>query len=59
MLDRAVEAYGQADFEEALRTFDTASRNADLTVEELLTLFEMRALVHHARHREAASSLPT
>jgi hypothetical protein len=48
MLDRAVSAYEQADFELALRTFDTAERNADLEVEELLQLFEMRALVHHA-----------
>ena len=48
MLDRAISAYEQADFELALRTFDTAERNADLEVEELLQLFEMRALVHHA-----------
>lgn len=48
MLDRAVDAYERADFEEALRTFDTAARNADLSVEELLQLFEMRALVYHA-----------
>lgn len=48
MLDRAVAAYEDADFGLALRTFDTASRNADLTVEELLQLFEMRALVYHA-----------
>ncbi len=48
MLDRAVSAYEEADFEAALRTFNTAERNADLSVEELLKLFEMRALVHHA-----------
>lgn len=54
MLDRAIEAYEQADFEEALRTFDTAARNADLSVEELLQLFEMRALVHHALGDDAA-----
>lgn len=54
MLDRAVTAYEEADFELALRTFDTASRNADLTVEELLKLFEMRALVHHALGDEAS-----
>ena len=48
MLDRAVAAYEEADFELALRTFDTAERNADLSVEELLKLFELRALVHHA-----------
>lgn len=54
MLDRAVAAYEAADFELALRTFDTASRNADLSVEELLELFEMRALVHHALGDEEA-----
>lgn len=54
MLDRAVEAYEEADFEQALRTFDTAARNADLSVEELLQLFEMRALVHHALGDDAA-----
>jgi len=48
MLDRGVQAYEEADFDRALRTFDTAVRNADLSVEELLQLFEMRALVHHA-----------
>jgi hypothetical protein len=54
MLDRAVAAYEEADFEEALRTFDMAARNADLSVEELLQLFEMRALVHHALGDEAS-----
>lgn len=54
MLDRAIAAYEEADFEGALRTFDTASRNADLTVEELLQLFEMRALVHHALGDDAS-----
>jgi hypothetical protein len=48
MLDRGMTAYEQADLELALRTFDAAARNADLSVEELLQLFEMRALVHHA-----------
>ncbi|MBT8467755.1 MAG: hypothetical protein KJN97_03305 [Deltaproteobacteria bacterium] len=48
MLDRAVEAYQEADLERALDGFDTAARNADLTIEELLRLFEMRALVHNA-----------
>jgi hypothetical protein len=48
MLDRAVVAYEEADFERALRTFDMAAANADLSVEELLQLFERRALVHHA-----------
>ena len=54
MLDRAIEAYEEADFEVALSTFDTAARNADLSVEELLQLFEMRALVHHALGDEAS-----
>ena len=54
MLDRAVEAYEEADFEGALLTFDIAARNADLSVEELLQLFEMRALVHHALGDDAA-----
>jgi len=48
MLDRAVASYEEANFTSALRTFDAAARNADLSVEELLELFEMRALVHHA-----------
>lgn len=48
LLDRAIAAYERAEFEQALRTFHTAERNADLSVDELLTLFEMRALVHDA-----------
>jgi hypothetical protein len=54
MLDRAVAAYEEADFERALHTFDAAARNADLSIEELLELFEMRALVHHALGDEAS-----
>ena len=54
MLDRAVASYEEANFETALRTFDAAARNADLSVEELLELFEMRALVHHALGDEAS-----
>lgn len=54
LLESAVEAYEEADFETALRTFDTAARNADLSVEELLKLFEMRALVQHALGDEGA-----
>ncbi len=54
MLDRAVDAYEAADFESALRTFDMAARNADLSIEELLQLFEMRALVHHALGDDAS-----
>ncbi|MBT8452928.1 MAG: hypothetical protein KJO40_13250, partial [Deltaproteobacteria bacterium] len=52
MLDRAVEAYQDADLERALDGFDAAARNADLTIEELLQLFEMRALVHNALGHE-------
>lgn len=48
LLDRAIAAYERAEFEQALRTFHTAERNADLSVDELLQLFEMRALVHDA-----------
>lgn len=48
LLDRAIAAYEQAEFDRALRTFHTAERNADLSVDELLQLFEMRALVHDA-----------
>ena len=54
MLERAVASYEEANFEAALRTFDTAARNADLSVEELLELFEMRSLVHHALGDDAA-----
>jgi len=48
LLDDAIASYERADFSAALQTFDAAARNADLSVEELLQLFEMRALVHHA-----------
>jgi len=48
MLERAIASYEEANFEAALRTFDAAAHNADLSVDELLELFEMRALVHHA-----------
>ncbi len=54
MLDRAVDAYQDADLERALDSFDSAARNADLTIEELLQLFEMRALVHHALGDESS-----
>jgi hypothetical protein len=54
MLDRAVASYEEANFDAALQMFDTAARNADLSVEELLELFEMRALVHHALGDQAA-----
>ena len=48
LLDDAIASYEDADFKAALRTFNLAARDADLSVEELLLLFEMRALVHHA-----------
>lgn len=56
LLDRAIAAYERAEFEQALRTFHTAERNADLSVEELLQLFEMRALVHDALGDRASMS---
>ena len=54
LLDDAIAAYEDADVRSALRTFNLAARDADLSVEELLTLFEMRALVHHAMGNETA-----
>ncbi|MGB5809293.1 MAG: hypothetical protein WBG86_02110 [Polyangiales bacterium] len=54
LLDEAVASYEEAGFQEALRAFDDAAHNADLTVDELLYLFEMRALVHHALGDRAA-----
>ncbi len=54
LLDAAIVSYEEADFTKALRTFDAAARNADLSVEELLYLFEMRALVHHALGNRSA-----
>lgn len=54
LLDDAIAAYEDADVRGALRTFNLAARDADLSVEELLTLFEMRALVHHAMGNETA-----
>ncbi len=54
LLDDAVASYEDADVRGALRTFNLAARDADLSVEELLTLFEMRALVHHAMGNETA-----
>ena len=47
-MDEGIADYLEADFEEALRAFDEAADNATLSVEELLQVFEMRALVHHA-----------
>lgn len=54
MLERGIVDYENADFESALATFNAAARNADLSVEELLQLFELRALVHHALSNERA-----
>lgn len=54
LLDDAIASYEDADFGAALRTFNLAARDADLSVEELLLLFEMRALVHHAMGNETA-----
>ena len=54
LLDDGVASYEDADFRAALRTFNLAAKDADLSVEELLLLFEMRALVHHAMGNETA-----
>ncbi|MGB5695192.1 MAG: hypothetical protein WBM46_06040 [Polyangiales bacterium] len=54
LLDDAIASYEDADFRSALRTFNLAARDADLSSEELLLLFEMRALVHHAMGNQAA-----
>lgn len=54
LLDDAIASFEDADFRAALRTFNLAARDADLSVEELLLLFEMRALVHHAMGNETA-----
>ena len=54
LLDDAIASYEDADFRAALRTFNLAARDADLSVEELLLLFEMRALVHHAMGNKTA-----
>ncbi len=54
LLDQAMTSYEEANFQAALHTFNDAAQNADLSVEELLHLFEMRALVHHALGNRAA-----
>lgn len=54
LLDDGIASYEDADFQAALRTFNLAAKDADLSVEELLLLFEMRALVHHAMGNETA-----
>ena len=54
LLDDAIASYEDADFRAALRTFNLAARDADLSVGELLLLFEMRALVHHAMGNQTA-----
>ncbi len=54
LLDDAIASYEEADFRAALRTFNLAARDADLSVDEFLLLFEMRALVHHAMGNESA-----
>jgi len=54
LLDDAIASYEDADFRAALRTFNLAARDADLSVGELLQLFEMRALVHHAMGNQTA-----
>ena len=54
LLDEGIVAYEEADFKGALRTFNLAARDADLSVEELMLLFEMRALVYHAMGNRTA-----
>lgn len=57
LLDDGIASYEDADFKGALRTFNLAARDADLSIEELLLLFEMRALVHHAMGNETGMRL--
>jgi len=54
LLDDGIASYERADFSAALRTFDAAAADADLSIDELVRLFEMRALVHHAIGDRAA-----
>lgn len=54
LLDDGIVAYEEAEFRGALRTFNLAARDADLSMEELLLLFEMRALVYHAMGNQTA-----
>jgi len=54
LLDQGIASYEEADFTAALEAFDAASRDAELSVEDLLRLFEMRALVHHGMGDEEA-----
>ncbi len=48
LIDKAISAYEDADFQTALDAFSEAAARGDLSTEELLQLFEMRALVSHA-----------
>ncbi len=54
LLDSGVASYEEADFAAALQALDAAARDAELSVEELLQLFELRALVHHGIGNESA-----
>ncbi|MEM7436712.1 MAG: hypothetical protein AAF436_16280 [Myxococcota bacterium] len=54
LLDDGIASYERADFASALRMFNAAAREADLSVDELLQLYEMRALLHHATGNWAA-----
>jgi len=53
LIDKAISAYEDADFQTALDTFNEAAAKGDLSTDELLELFEMRALVSHALNDEA------
>ena len=52
LLDKAVEAYEDADFDAALDAFTEAEGGNELSAEDLLRLFEWRALVYHAMDDE-------
>ena len=52
LLDQAVASYEEADFSNALSAFVEAEKRTDLTTSDLMTLFEMRALVYHAMGQE-------
>ncbi len=52
LLDKAIDAYEGADFDAALDAFTEAEGRSDLSAEDLLRLFEWRALVYHAMDDE-------
>lgn len=54
LLDDGIERYERADFASALRMFNAAAEQADLSIDELVQLYEMRALLHQALGNRAA-----